>query len=122
MVVIALQAEDDGASGRAIEKSLHGFPKGGQIGVWHAAPGDLDAGDSLFAHHFIENQKHLGVDNTADQQLAQHPASRKEVDEVVEQLLRFFIGGAIDDPFRVENCQQYSATDLIREFLSNGSG
>mgnify|MGYP006313625721 CR=1 FL=1 len=38
VVVIALQAEDDGAVGCAVKEVLHRFPKGGQVGVGHATP------------------------------------------------------------------------------------
>ena len=103
MVVESLQAKDDGASRRAIQKPLHGFPERGQVWVGDAAPRNLYIRDALLAHHFIEDQQHLCVDDPTDQQIAQQPASREEMDQVIEQLLRLPIGRAVDDPFRVDD-------------------
>lgn len=84
VIVIALQAKDDGASGRTIQKILHRVPEGGQVGVRHTAPWDFHAGDTLLADHFIEDEQHLYVDDAADEQFAQQPAPREKMDQVVE--------------------------------------
>jgi len=67
VIVVTLQAEDDGSSRRTVQKCLHGFPEFGQIRVGDAAPGDLHIGNTLLTHHFIEDQQHLRVDDAADQ-------------------------------------------------------
>ena len=119
MVVIALQTQDNGTPGRAIQKVLHRLPKGGQVWVKHTAPGNLDIRDALSAHHFIKDQQHLGVDNAAEQQFLQQPAPREEMDQVIEQLLRFIIAGAVDDALgiddAVESAQGVESALLKRE-------
>ena len=84
VIVEPLQAEDDGTVGSAIQERMHGFPECGQVWVGHAAPGDLYIGDTLLAHHFIEDQQHLRVDDPTNQQFAQQPAPREKMDQVVE--------------------------------------
>src|SRR5512135_807542 len=46
MVVVAVEAEDDGPAGGAIEKGAHRFPEGIEIGGGLAAPADVDLGDA----------------------------------------------------------------------------
>ena len=103
VVVVALQAEDNGAPRRAVQKIPHGFPECGQVWVGDAAPGDFHVGDALLAHHLVEDRQHLGVDDAADQQFSQQPAPREEVDQVVEELLRLLVGRTVDDAFGVDN-------------------
>ena len=128
MVVIALQTQDNGTPGRAIQKVLHRLPKGGQVWVKHTAPGNLDIRDALSAHHFIKDQQHLGVDNAAEQQFLQQPAPREEMDQVIEQLLRFIIAGAVDDALgiddAVESAQGVESALLKREqaWAESGNG
>ena len=64
--------------------------------------------------------------DAADEQLTQQPAFGEKVDEVVEQLLRFFVGGAVDDAFRIDNAiesaQRVETALLEREQTGGEAG
>ena len=126
VLVVALHAQDDCARRCAVQKILQGLPERGQGRVGNTAPGHLYAGDALFADHFIKDHEHLGMVDAADQEFAQQPAPREEMDQVIEQFLGFVIGGAVDDALgvddRVEPAQGVESALLEREQAEGRSG
>ena len=103
VVMEALQAQNNGSPGSPIQKGLHRDPESGQVWVGNTAPGDFHARNTLFSDYLVEDQQHLGMDDAADQHLAEQPAPRKEMNQIVEQLLCLLIGGTVDDPFGVDD-------------------
>lgn len=126
VLVVALHAENNGTPRCAVQKILQGLPERGQGRVGNTAPGDLYAGNTLFTDHFIKDHEHLGMVDAADQEFAQQPAPREEMDQVIEQLLGLVIGGAVDDALgvddRVEPAQGVESALLERKLAEGRSG
>ncbi len=118
VIVIALQAEDDGASGCAVQEGLHGLPEGGQIGIGDAAEGDADIGDALLADDLAQDGEHFDVDDAVNEELAEQFTAREVVDQVVEEGLGFFVGGAVDEALGIDDAVQ--AAQRVQAALLKG--